>query len=799
MNPRNLMKSYLCAFCDDEFAQNSDVNDHISKVHAKEIGGIENEANDDVNHNQDELVKTYKHQRKSKPQSRLLPCDFCDREFILEETLKEHMTSDHSATVAKLLECQICSKKFTLATSFNFHVQNAHCETNQSKEKHTQNSTPSNGSPHMVGSLFKCHICDKKFMFESSLKSHCKKAHQGSNVDESKKYLSKELPISFINQENPIRSEPEKSSKNQSTSSVINIIEPGNAPVVTIIEPLFVQPLAIGEVVIETESVSNIGNNSVKSLSNPKPLLPPYQCHFCKQRFQCVNIDMVQHVENCEKTGTLKCQYCEETFGKSLDLTTHINKNHFAAILRKGIKYTKFGCELCGKDLADFPLLKAHLTVKHQDTYIFECPHCHLKETSHHNLKYHVFKRHVNPKYSENSKNEPHEVQKTENPPNDANIEVVKNHEIKVIDEFDSKCLNAQWKFEPFSLKTLSLQVLRQTKVNIASERYRKLKANIPEPSENTDEDEIEFATKIKEIYKKSIEDLPIGVKQNLLIQRLQINAISNYFSQGKSKLAKQEIVCDSCGKFLDQVEVVEMGNQCKDCSYMCDICYLPSRNSKFLKIHKITIHSKEKKYLKEPQKLAKPTMFQCKTCDKSFWHKKLLDLHMNTHLAPKLKDVSVSKPPEVMKKASNITEPTVKLSEAPKNVEAPKQMVKSSNSVQNVPKVSKNMEQSIPEVSESSGTSEPSMEDRRRNQIHAVSEYFRKLREEANKPIVETPIIDMAIPTNVKKDTIDDKSDTESKVVKRKRVKNDFKENSVKRKHKVKIEPKGKFSIQST
>ena len=83
MNPRNLMKSYLCAFCDDEFAQNSDVNDHISKVHAKEIGGIE----DDLKQNQDELVKTYKHQRKSKPQSRLLPCDFCDREFILEETL----------------------------------------------------------------------------------------------------------------------------------------------------------------------------------------------------------------------------------------------------------------------------------------------------------------------------------------------------------------------------------------------------------------------------------------------------------------------------------------------------------------------------------------------------------------------------------------------------------------------------------------------------------------------------------------------------------------------------------------
>ena len=66
MNPRNLMKSYLCAFCDDEFAQNSDVNDHISKVHAKEIGGIENEANDDLKQNQDELVKTFKHQRKSK-------------------------------------------------------------------------------------------------------------------------------------------------------------------------------------------------------------------------------------------------------------------------------------------------------------------------------------------------------------------------------------------------------------------------------------------------------------------------------------------------------------------------------------------------------------------------------------------------------------------------------------------------------------------------------------------------------------------------------------------------------------
>ena len=51
-----------------------------------------------------------------------------------------------------------------------------------------------------------------------------------------------------------------------------------------------------------------------------------------------------------------------------------------------------------------------------------------------------------------------------------------------------------------------------------------------------------------------------------------------------------------------------------------------------------------------------------------------------------------------------------------------------------------------------------------------------------------------MAIPTNAEKDIIDEKSDTKAKVVKRKRIKNDAKEDISKKKQKVKSETKGKL-----
>ena len=166
----------------------------------------------------------------------------------------------------------------------------------------------------------------------------------------------------------------------------------------------------------------------------------------------------------------------------------------------------------------------------------------------------------------------------------------------------------------------------------------------------------------------------------------------------------------------------------------------------------------------------------------------------MNTHLAPKHEKLSETKPkpPEVLKMVPNTTEPSVKLLQASKSIEEPKKKVENSKCLPNVSKPSKNEDKSVAKISEPSvkPPSELSMEDRRRNQIHAASEYFRKLRDEANKPIIATPIIDMAIPTDTKKDIIDEKMDIKPKVVKRKRK--DAKDISVKKKQKVKHEIKG-------
>ena len=127
-----------CEKCDKSFIKNFELRDHVTIFH--EISSPEN----------------YK-------------CDFCDKTFSIKkiDVFNRHISVKH------MHKCHHCNKSFIFSTLLDLHMEKSHEMTVETQ----------------------CQICHQKFKSHYNLNGHIKRVHEGkkgsSNVYENKNYLPK--------------------------------------------------------------------------------------------------------------------------------------------------------------------------------------------------------------------------------------------------------------------------------------------------------------------------------------------------------------------------------------------------------------------------------------------------------------------------------------------------------------------------------------------------------------------------------------------------------------------------------
>lgn len=91
------------------------------------------------------------------------PCEFCERTFVLRETLLKHYESKHFIETGKTYDCDQCGKPLGTAKRLKHHVQTIH-----------------------EGKRFHCPFCSTPFTFKSKFIKHYKIKHAPGTVSPQK-------------------------------------------------------------------------------------------------------------------------------------------------------------------------------------------------------------------------------------------------------------------------------------------------------------------------------------------------------------------------------------------------------------------------------------------------------------------------------------------------------------------------------------------------------------------------------------------------------------------------------------
>ena len=133
------MKPHECNVCDQLFITKRNLRDHVSSKHSSET----------------------------------LTCEFCNKSFSNESTLKRHTRWVHfQIQKPPPVKCSICDKKFAQKGNLNVHIKSEH-----------------------LGVRFTCQLCGKKFVEKAVLRRHedlkmCKKAANSTVLIQSCKNVS---------------------------------------------------------------------------------------------------------------------------------------------------------------------------------------------------------------------------------------------------------------------------------------------------------------------------------------------------------------------------------------------------------------------------------------------------------------------------------------------------------------------------------------------------------------------------------------------------------------------------------
>ena len=175
-------QSKICHICDKKFQDHESLENHLAKDHTEK-----NEDNEP--------------QQKPKPpaevkQKSSFSCEKCHKPFQYLKSLKNHTCQKSPLKFDKPVECENCGHSFIYAKRLKDHK----CGSRPSKN------------------LKSCEYCEKKFSYETSLKTHIFKEH----MDQLKAKMSRGVTIS---PEIKVKQEVPESGENQPILGKENVVK----------------------------------------------------------------------------------------------------------------------------------------------------------------------------------------------------------------------------------------------------------------------------------------------------------------------------------------------------------------------------------------------------------------------------------------------------------------------------------------------------------------------------------------------------------------------------------------------
>ncbi|XP_018335291.1 zinc finger protein 585A-like [Agrilus planipennis] len=293
-------KRYRCKICDQRFPTYQPYNEHVKIYHMGEpllpcefCGETFKSSQSMITH-------------RSKKHSR---CRVCGKNFSSHELMQKHKLS-HNPHV-----CYICGEMYTTEVSLGVHVIKAHKD-----EK-----------------LFKCSLCDKKFISNSYKKEHECTHTEGNNstVHSKRAHRSKVLKTESKSEE-------------------------------------------ACEICFELFSTKQDLNLHYKIHKNV------YKCADCNGGFKQI-FEYVTHTKIHREDGMYRCPSCEAQFDNKKRMRIHLQCHE---------AYKRYKCKTCGKRFATYPHYNEHVRFDHKGEPPLSCEICGENFRSTQNLTNHKFKKH---------------------------------------------------------------------------------------------------------------------------------------------------------------------------------------------------------------------------------------------------------------------------------------------------------------------------------------------------------------------------------------------------------------------
>ncbi|XP_076283499.1 uncharacterized protein LOC143210486 isoform X2 [Lasioglossum baleicum] len=235
-------------------------------------------------------------------------CNQCSRKFKTKEALGRHIASEHKVTKA-VRQCPVCPKTFVFQANLDLHYQTAHKNVK-------------------IGG-YKCDICGKAFMEETSLKIH-RGWHNRTNSRLSLRTT-------------PKTPEDRKLAKDTLTPKQ------------------------------EKDTSSDKPARARKSFPNSPPVKPEgkFQCQVCNDKFNDVtelrkhlwDVHCSHKTEKNYADEEFTCEICSHIFPDKESLTIHMewhkscpNLNYVRKVRNQG----NFPCDVCGKFYSSKKVLWRH-------------------------------------------------------------------------------------------------------------------------------------------------------------------------------------------------------------------------------------------------------------------------------------------------------------------------------------------------------------------------------------------------------------------------------------------------------
>ncbi|XP_030760276.1 zinc finger protein Xfin-like, partial [Sitophilus oryzae] len=365
---------FACAHCDKKYTEKQRLKDHLGANH---IDSRSKDAQKNLHkcsicsYQTPNIWHLQRHQKihLAPDERQLFACAHCDKKYTEKQRLKDHLDANHIDCRSKdaqknLHKCSICSYQ----TAYLSHLQR-HQKIHLAPDERQ---------------LFACAHCDKKYTEKQRLKDHLDVNHSDSRSKEAELKVHKCAICGF------------------QTLDKRNFYRHGKIHMAPEDRQLF----ACAHCDKKYTSKQNLRHH-IEESKNPQENI--HKCSICG--YQTRHVAHFRKHQNIhlilEERQKFACAHCGKKFTQKILLRYHIERNICIDSRSKDARKNIHTCSICGYQTRNITNFQRHqeIHLAPDERQLFACAHCDKKYTTKQRLKDHLDANHIDCRSKDAQKN----------------------------------------------------------------------------------------------------------------------------------------------------------------------------------------------------------------------------------------------------------------------------------------------------------------------------------------------------------------------------------------------------------